>query len=383
MTLALEGFRILDLSHALAAPSATKLLGDFGAEVVKVEAPEKGDFTRTLVPWVFDSFNRNKKSIAIDLKSAEGQQIIRDLARVSDVVVQAFRPGVVESMKLARDDLAAINPRLIYVSFSGFGQTGADAHRKGVDALVQAETGMTLMQNGLLGSLSYVDAAAGLALSGAIMASLLKRERTGEVDHIEMSLFDVGMYLQTAPILECSVTGSMLDQVRHAARYPLSALFTAQDGPLYMGIYWDSDWRAWCELAGRLDLCDDPRFATGADRGMNAAALRAEVEAVLAEHPRRYWIDGLESSGVMAGEVRTHQELLASEQVRYHDSVEHLPTSRGAMGAYVRAPARLSGQARRTATPAPSVGEHSDAILEAAGISAETRDDLRRRGIVS
>ncbi|MDB5681415.1 MAG: CoA transferase [Sphingomonas bacterium] len=382
MTLPLAGIRILDLSHALAAPSATKLLADYGAEVVKVEAPEKGDFTRTLVPWVFDSFNRNKKSIAVDLKSPDGQQVIRDLAKVSDVVVQSFRPGVVETMKLGRDDLTSVNPKLIYVSFSGFGQTGPDAGRKGVDALVQAETGMALLQGGLLGSLSFVDAAAGLALSGAILASLLKRERTGEVDHVEMNLFEVGMYLQTAPILENSVTGKMLDQTRHASRYPLSGIFAGADGPIYLGMYWDDDFAAFCALAGRPDLGADPRFATASARGDNADELRTAVEAILAEHPRRYWIDGLESRGVMAGEVRTHNELLASDLARFHESVEYLPTSKGATGAFVRAPARVPGRKRADATPAPRVGQDTDTILEIAGIPADARDDLRRRGVV-
>ena len=132
MSRALNGIRVLDLSHALAAPSATKILGDYGAEIIKIEAPDNGDFTRRLVPWVFESFNRNKKSIAVDLKSDEGRQIVRDLAKVSDIVVQSFRPGVVESMGLGRDDLTAINPQLIYVSFSGFGQTGPSASRRGV-----------------------------------------------------------------------------------------------------------------------------------------------------------------------------------------------------------------------------------------------------------
>ncbi|ATE66160.1 CaiB/BaiF CoA transferase family protein [Rhizorhabdus dicambivorans] len=382
MTTALDGFRVLDLSHALAGPSATKLLGDFGAEIIKVEAPEKGDFTRTLVPWVFDSFNRNKKSIAVDLKSAEGQQLVRDLARVCDVVVQSFRPGVVESLGLGREDLAAINPRLIYVSFSGFGQTGPDAARKGVDALLQSETGMALMQGGLLGSLSFVDQAGGLALSGAIMASLLKRERTGEIDHVEMSLFEVGLYLQTAPILECSVTGKMLDQTGHGSRYPLNGIFEAADGPLYMGLYWDSDWKDFCELAGRLDVHGDARFATPADRAANLEALHAAVHQMLQAHPRRYWIDGLEARGVLAGEVRTHNEVLESDQVRRNRSIERLPTSRGAIGAYVKAPARVVGRDRPDATPAPRVGEHTDAILDILGLSAEKKTELRERGVV-
>ena len=379
---ALEGFRVLDLSHGLAGPSATKLLADFGAEIIKVEPPQKGDFTRSLTPWVFDSFNRSKKSIAVDLKSTEGRDIVRDLARISDVVVQSFRPGVVEEMGLGRDDLASLNPRLIYVSFSGFGQTGPDSARRGIDPVLQAETGLALIQGGLLGSLSFVDSASGLALVGAVLASLLKRERTGIVEHVEVNLLDVAMYLQTAPILECSVTGKMLDQTGHASRYPLTGIFRAADGPLYMGLYWDADWVAFCELAGLPELSGDSRFATAADRSANVAELRERVNKILSARPRRDWIDGLEARGILAGEVRTHTELLAAEQVQVNDTVEHLPTSKGAIGAYVRSPAHVPGRARPTARPAPSVGQHTDAILDLIGISAEKKHDLHQRNVV-
>lgn len=383
MTAALAGIRILDLSHALAAPSATKLLGDYGAEVIKVEPPEKGDFTRTLVPWVFESFNRNKKSIAVDLKSLEGQQIVRDLAKVSDVVVQSFRPGVVETMGLGREDLVAINPRIICVSFSGFGQTGPSAERRGVDALIQSETGLALAQGGLLGSLSFVDAAAGLALVGAILASLFKRDRTGEVDHIEMNLFDAGLYLQTAPILECSVTGKMLNQTGHASRYPLSGIFEAADGPMYLGLYWDDDFVRLCEVAGRPDLTQDVRFASGRDRTANYEAFLEVITPILRSLPRRAWIEGLEARGSMAGEVRTHNEVLESDQVRTGNSIERLTTTRGDLGAYVRAPARIVGRERVDATAAPQVGEHTDLVLDILGVAAEARVDLRARGIVT
>ena len=379
---ALQGFRVLDLSHALAAPSATKLLADFGAEVIKVEPPRKGDFTRSLTPWVFESFNRSKKSIAVDLKSSEGKDIVRDLARISDVVVQSFRPGVVEEMGLGRDDLSALNPRLIYVSFSGFGQTGPDSARRGVDPILQAETGMALLQGGVLGSLSFVDAAAGLALTGAILASLLKRERTGAVDHIEVNLLDVAMYLQTAPILECSVTGKMLDQTKHASRYPLTGMFQAADGPLFLGLYWDADWEAFCELANTPELRSDSRFATAADRSANVTELRELVNKTLSARPRRHWIDGLEAKGILAGEVRTHTELLAAAQVQANDTVEHLPTSKGELGAYVRGPVRIHGRDRPAARPAPGIGQHTEAILDLLGMSAEKKRDLRKRKVV-
>ena len=285
-------------------------------------------------------------------------------------------------MGLGRDDLTAINPQLIYVSFSGFGQTGPSASRRGVDALIQVETGLALAQGGLLGSLSFVAEAAGLALTGAMIASLFKRERTGEVDHIEMNLFDVGLYLQTAPILECSITGNMLDQTAHAARYPLSGIFTAADGPIYMGLYWDSDWATFCDIGGRPELSTDPRFATGPERSANLEALHEIVGQMLMTRSRREWIDALEARGVMAGEVRTHTEVLDAEQTRLSNSIEKLPTTRGEVGAFVKSPARLGGH-RPDASPAPKVGQDTDEILDIIEIAPGAREDLRKRGVVS
>jgi crotonobetainyl-CoA:carnitine CoA-transferase CaiB-like acyl-CoA transferase len=383
MTRALEGIRILDLSHALAAPSATKLLGDYGAEIIKIEPPGKGDFTRALTPGVFEAFNCNKKSLAVDLKSTEGLKIVHDLARISDVVVEAFRPGVVDKLGIGRRELAALNPKLIYVSFSAFGQREAGAARRGVDALVQAESGLVQLQGKLLSSLSFIDGAAGLALTSAIMASIIKRDRTGEVDHIDMNLFDTALYLQSAPILQYSITGEMLDQAAQAGRNPLANIFEAADGPLYMGLYWDPDWGVLCEVAGQPDLANDPDFATAADRSRNVDKLRETVEHLLASRPRRAWIDALEARGLLAGEVRMIDQVLASDQVTRSHAVQYRETSEGVRGAYVAGPALAVGEQPPSTFSAPRVGQDTDAVLELIGVTPETRRDLRDRGVVA
>ncbi|MDB5681384.1 MAG: CoA transferase [Sphingomonas bacterium] len=383
MTRALEGIRILDLSHALAAPSATKLLGDYGAEVIKIEPPGKGDFTRALTPGVFEAFNCNKKSLAVDLKAPEGLGIVHDLARISDIVVEAFRPGVVDKLGIGRSELTALNPRLIYVSFSAFGQKGGGAARRGVDALVQAESGLVQIQGKLLANLSFIDAAAGLALTSAIMASIIKRDRTGQIDHIDMNLFDTALYLQSAPILQYSVTGKMLDQAAQGGRNPLANIFEAADGPLYMGLYWEQDWGVLCEVAGQPDLATHPDFATAADRSRNVAKLRKTVEQLLSSRPRRAWIDALEARGLLAGEVRRIDQVLASDQVTQSDAVQYRETSEGVRGAYVAGPAWAVGQQAPAAVSAPRIGQDTDAVLDLIGVTSHARRDLRDRGVVA
>lgn len=383
MTGALDGVRILDLSHALAAPSATKLLADYGAEVIKIEPPVKGDFTRALTPGVFEAFNCNKKSLAVDLKAPEGLAIVRELAGISDVLVEAFRPGVVEKLGLGRDDLLAVNPRLIYASFSAFGQRGPGAMRRGVDALVQAESGLTQIQGKLLANLSFIDGAAGLALCSAIMASIMKRDRTGHIDHIDMNLFDMGLYLQSAPILQYSVTGKMLDQAAQAGRNPLANIFQAADGPLYMGLYWDPDWAILCEIAGTPELTGDPRFATAADRSSNVEALKEVVGRILLSRPRRAWIDAFEACGLIAGEVRALDEVLSSDQVTTSEAVQYRETSQGARGAYVAGPAQALSGDRPATRSAPQVGQDTDEVLALIGMPPEARQALRDQGIVA
>jgi CoA:oxalate CoA-transferase len=171
MTGVLTGFRVLDLTNALAGSSATRLLADLGADVVKIESPDGGDFTRSLVPFVFESFNGNKRSIALDLKKPEGIDLIKVLVRESDVFVHSMRPGAVEAIGLGREALAQINPRLIYAAFSAFGDVGPSSHRRGVDAVIQAESGLATVQGRVLDNLSFIDISGGLSLALAIVAA--------------------------------------------------------------------------------------------------------------------------------------------------------------------------------------------------------------------
>ena len=233
-TNAFSGIRVIDLSHGLASPSASRVLAALGAEVIKIEMTGDGEFTRGMVPYVFRSHNRGKHSFAVDLKSPEGAELVRRLAATADVFVHGQRPGFVEKIGLDRERLTALNPQLIYAFVCGFGTTGPWAQRRAIDMLIQAESGLAAAQSGLLGNLSFVDTAAGLALSNGILAALLERATTGRVQHVEVSLLDTATYLQAAPLAEFSATGVSIDQDSYWNRYATVGLYESADGPIYV-----------------------------------------------------------------------------------------------------------------------------------------------------
>jgi crotonobetainyl-CoA:carnitine CoA-transferase CaiB-like acyl-CoA transferase len=235
----------------------------------------------------------------------------------------------------------------------------------------------------VLGSLSFVDQAAGLTLANAVLAALFQRERTGLVEHVEANLLDTAIYLQSAPLLESSVTGNMLDQRKHASRYPMVGSYAAADGPLYVAGYRDPEWVAICEVLGHPELADDPRFATSDQRSTHAELIRELFTEGFATRPRAEWVSALEARGVLAGEIRTHAELLEFSQVAVNGSVERLELRDGREGAFARLPFRFAGRTPAPSVAAPDVGAHSDEILELAGFPPQERDRLRRTGAVA
>lgn len=378
----LEGVRILDLTVALAGPSATKILADLGAEVIKVENPGGGDYTRSLMPYIFESHNRNKRSVAIDIKHPEGVALVKRLAATCDVLVQSMRPGTACAVGLGPDELAQVNPRLIYASVSAFGPSGPDARRRGVDGVAQAESGLAALQNGVLGNTGYVDTAAGLSLSQAILIGLLKRERFGVAEPVEVNLLDTAVYLQAAPIAEFSVDGILVDQVGYPARHSAVGVFQAADGPFYMAPYWDRDWRAVCDIVGRPEWLTDPRLAERAARGRNPAKVRDLLENEFRDRPRAEWVADLEARGVLAGIVRTYAELMHYPQLTVNKTIESHALADGRQAVFVRAPFRFGGEPLVSTRPAPALGAATDELLEELGLSADERRGLHESGVV-
>lgn len=379
----LAGTRVLDLTNALAGSSATKILADLGAEVIKVEHPRAGDYTRTLMPYLFEAHNRNKRSLAVDLKAAEGVALVKRLAVSCDVLVQSMRPGAARELGLSAEEMADVNPTLIYASFSTFGPSGPKAHRRGVDGVAQAESGLAALQNQVLGNTSFVDSASGLALSQAILIALMKRDRSGVVQPVDVCLLDTAVYLQAAPIAEYSVTGTLVDQDAYVARYPAVGVYQAADGPFYLAPYWEHDWQAVCAIIGRPDLPADRRFADRAARGEHAHELRALLRAEFGARPRAEWLAQLEAQGVLAGIVQDYTELLSDPQLAVNQSWEQHTLASGAQPIFPRAPFRFAGQPLTSAHAAPGLGADTGALLDELGIDAGERLRLQAAGVIA
>jgi crotonobetainyl-CoA:carnitine CoA-transferase CaiB-like acyl-CoA transferase len=378
----LNGIRVLEICAGLAGPSAGRMLGGLGADVIKVEAVSTGDFTRKVVPWVFRSHNRDKRSVAVDLTTDRGRDIVRKLAAGSDVLLQSQRPGFLAEMGLGRDVIADLNPRLIYASLTGFGSTGPDSRRRGVDMLVQAETGMGFAQSGLIGNLSFIDAAAGLSLVTGILAALRERDNGGTVRNVDVSLVDTALYLQAAPFAEFSATGVAIDQVSYWERYATVGVFQAGDGPMYLGAYWDRDWEAICDLIGRHDLLTEPRFATAALRSENSAEIREILEEGFSSWDRDKLVAEFERRGVMVGVQRGFAETLAWGQVKVNGSFIEERQEAGPTVKFAQPPYRLGGL-NTESKPSPLAGDGTDAVLSDLGLTADEIESLVTDRVVS
>jgi crotonobetainyl-CoA:carnitine CoA-transferase CaiB-like acyl-CoA transferase len=383
MVAALEGIRVLDMTNGVAGSSSTKLLADLGAEVLKVESPGKGEFTRSLVPWAFQSFNREKRSVAIDIHQPEGRDLILRLAAASDVFVQSMRPGLLEGVGLGREALTAANPRLIHASVSAWGPAGPKSHRKGVDAVVQAESGLASIQGKVLGNTSFVDASAGISMAYAIVGALFQRERTGVVDHVTVNLLDTGVYLAQAPTLEHSVTGYQFEPQAYAQRFPTVRVFEGSDGPFFVAAYRDPEWRILCEVSGATELLEDARFATTELRAEHIEEITALLGKRLAERPREEWVVALGDQGVMAGVLRNQGDMVRDEQVTFNQSLEQVEMSDGRVGQFARPPYRFVDEPLPKSRPAPTVGaDTADVLAGILGLDAQEQERLAEAGIV-
>lgn len=328
--LPLADIRVLDLSRVLAGPWCAQVLGDLGADVIKIEHPVRGDDTRD---WglrtgpsntsYFDSVNRNKRSIGVDLTDPGGLAMVRDLARRSDVLVQNFKTGGAEKLGLGYAALSSENARLIYCSVSGYASDGPEARRPGYDLVVQGEAGLMAL-NGEAGrpplkfGLAAVDLFTGQYAAQAVLAALYQRERTGRGRLVELALFDSGVALTSYYGLEAMVQGC--DPSRYGNAHPSIVpygVFEAGDGPIVLTVGNNAQYRRFCEqVLGRPDLCADPRFATNLERSRNRAVFLPVLEAELAKWRRADLLAQLSAAGIPCGEVLGLHEALTSERAR-------------------------------------------------------------------
>ncbi|MEO8807703.1 MAG: CoA transferase [Burkholderiaceae bacterium] len=395
---ALEGLFVLDLSRVLAGPLCTQCLGDMGAEVIKVESIEGGDDTRgwpvlrqgaegalTSAPFLW--LNRNKRSIAIDLKAAAGRELILRLARRADVVVESFAPGAAARLGIDAPTLRAINPRLVYCSISGFGSVGPMREGKGYDLILQAFSGM-LSITGDRGSppmrspFSPVDHATGLHASIGILAALHSRQHTGAGCMVEASLFDTAAALM-APFLQNyfeTHTEPEKAGVGHGSLCPYG-LFETADKPIILGAASDALWRRLCPILG-INPADAVRFASTRQRVDARAQVEALVQAALRRHKRAHWFSVLDDAGIpcspmhTVGEFAAHPHTAASGMLASYDD-PHFGRMQG-----IAQPLRFDGARAEQRRIPPLLGEHTIEVLREAGLGDAEIDRLIELGVV-
>jgi crotonobetainyl-CoA:carnitine CoA-transferase CaiB-like acyl-CoA transferase len=378
-SLPLDGIRVLDLSRVLAGPSSAMILGDLGADVIKIEHPERGDDTRDWGTRVgltqtayFNSVNRNKRSVAIDLQTPEGCRIVRELARQSDVVIQNFKLGGAEKFGLGYEQLAADNPKLVYCSISGYDHHGPEAARPGYDLVVQGEAGLMAMngeaaQPPLKFGVAVVDLFTGMYAAQAVLAALFERERKGRGRHIELALFDCGVTITAYYGLEALINGN--DPPRYGNAHPSIVpygVFDAADGPLVITVGNNSQFERFCrDVIEREDLVANGRYATNALRSSHRDELLPVVRQELGRRPRAQLLERLAQAGIPCGEVAGLHEALTSDRARAAGVVTeavHPQTPTGTTPVFTP-PWRFDGERPPVRFAPPPLGDATDDVL--------------------
>ena len=399
----LEGLRVLDISRALAGPYCTMMLGDLGADVLKVERPGRGDESRGWGPpfvgepygpypgesAYYMAINRSKRGLTVNLKSATGQEIIKQLAAVSDVLVENYRTGTLDKMGLGYEHMQALNPRLVYCSISGYGRTGPYARRPGYDFIIQAEGGIMGITGPVEGppyrvGVSIVDITTGMFASTAILAALRSRDLTGEGQLLDLSLLDSVAAL-LANVASNYLVGGVEPSRMGNAHFNIAPyeVFRARDGWLALGALTARQWSLLCEVLGRTELVDDPRFATNQDRVINRAALDEALSETFVTRDVAEWLVKLQEAGIASGPINTIKDVFNHPQAQARNlklEIEH-PTA-GLVG-FPGFPYKMSQTPAELLRPPPMLGEHTEEVLtELLGYSAEEVASLREQEVI-
>jgi formyl-CoA transferase/CoA:oxalate CoA-transferase len=391
--LPLEGITVLDLTRVLSGPYCTMLLADMGARVIKVEQPGKGDDTRAWGPpfvngesAYFMSINRNKESVTLDFKTADGRAVLDALVAKADVLVENFRPGTLAKLGFEYATLAATHPRLIYCSVSGFGQYGPRSKEPGYDAVMQAEGGLMSITGPGEGppyrlGVAIADIVSGMFAAYGVAMALFARERTGRGQQVDLAMLDAVTALLTYQAGNFFASGNSPARLgnRHPSIVPYE-VFAASDGDFVLAVGNDELWKKFCGVAG-LDLGE--RFATNRQRVSGYDELRPPVAHALAQRPRAYWIERLTAAGVPCGSVRDLGEVFGDPQLAAREMIVSLEHAAAGAVQLLGVPVKLSETPGAVRTPPPTLGQHTDAVLsQDVGMSADAIATLRRNKVI-
>ena len=400
----LQGIRVLDLSRILAGPWASQMLADLGAEVIKIERPGSGDDTRSWGPpympdqkgdattesAYFHGANRGKQSVCIDMSQAQGQALIQDLVLQSDVLIENFKVGGLKKYALDFASLHALNPRLVYCSITGFGQSGPYAERAGYDFMIQAMGGMMSITGEADGlpmktGVAIADILTGLYAANAIQAALMHQHKTGAGQHIDLALLDVQVATLASQAMNYLATGTSPARLgnAHPNIVPYQA-FETSDGYIILAVGNDSQFRRFCELAGKPELADDERFQKNRGRVENREALILQVKAIMLQKSGAEWLEALNARGIPCGPINNIEQVFADPQVQYRGMQLELDHPTAGKVASVANPIRLSQTPVEYQQAPPLLGEHTDDVLSRLlALDAAAIARLRNDGIVA
>ena len=395
MALPLEGVKVLDFTAVMAGPYCTLMLADMGADVTKIETFPEGDGSRRFEPKVNDEsycfavLNRNKKSVALDMKQAQGREIFMQLAAKADIVVENFRPGVAKKLGIDYAAVRKINPGIIYASISGFGQTGPYSKKGGFDIIAQGMSGIMRMTGEPDGRPAKVgiamnDIAAGTTALYAILGSYIKKLKTGEGVYLETSLLEAGLAWTFWEFGAYFGSGEipMANGTRHRRSTPYQA-YKTRDGYVTVGANNDKLWINFCtQVLAKPQLLKDPRFKTLSARLQNIDALQDEIEKVFMAQPTSHWVPKLDAAAVPGGPVYTYDQALADPHILARNMIVEVDHPKIGRMKNMGSPVKASGEFTRIRMPAPWLGQHTDEVLKSLGYKDGQIAALHAQGVI-